>query len=100
MCHYLFEGHEAGYSYLESKVADFLLQTTNLNHHSQAVLLDKGEEVFTDTGNIMLEKLPTKDEIKEVIHNSNLNAASGRDGITALLYHEDWNIKGGTKVTM
>ena len=100
MCHYLFEGHEAGYSYLESKVADLLLQTANLNSQFQAVLLDEVKEVFTETDSTMLEKLPTKDEIKEVIHNSNLNAASGRDGITALLYHEDWNIMGGTKVTM
>ena len=83
----LIEGHKACSSYLESQVADLLLHTADLNPQSQTVLLDEVEEVFTDTDNTMLEKLPTKEEIKQVIHNSNLNAAPGTDGITALLYH-------------
>ena len=41
-----------------------------------------------------MNKLPTKNEIKEVLFNSNLRAAPGTDGITSLLYHDHWDILG------
>ena len=42
----------------------------------------------------MLEKLPTKEEVKDVLFNSNLNAAPGSDAITSLLYHDHWDTLG------
>ena len=41
--------------------------------------------VFTELDNENLAKLPEKDEVKEVLFKSNLNAAPGTDGITSLL---------------
>ena len=37
-----------------------------------------------------LRTLPTKDLVKNVLFDSNLNAAPGTDGLTSLLYKELW----------
>ena len=50
--------------------------------------------VFTDTDNENLLKLPDKDEVKDILFNSNLNAAPGSDGITSFLYKEHWDLVG------
>ena len=42
----------------------------------------------------MFKKVPSKDELEDVLANSNLNAAPGTDGITSLLYHEHWDTLG------
>jgi hypothetical protein len=92
--HVIIEGHKECATYLESKVADLLLNPAVLNATAQATLLEEVEEVFTEADNSMLKKLPNKEEIKEVLFGSNLNAAPGTDGITSLLYHDHWDIMG------
>ena len=49
---------------------------------------------MTDLDNRMLLAPPTKDEVKEVVSASNLNAAPGSDGITSLLYNVCWDTIG------
>ena len=41
-----------------------------------------------------LRSKPSKDEVKDILFQSNLNAAPGTDGITSLLYKEHWDILG------
>ena len=48
--------------------------------------------VFSESDNKNLEKSPDKEEVKEVLFNSNLNASPGTDGITSLLYKEHWDL--------
>ena len=43
------------------------------------------DPVFTESDNRDLEKLPDREEVKNVLFDSNLNAAPGTDGITSLL---------------
>ena len=42
----------------------------------------------------MLCKLPTKQDVKEVLSYSNLHAAPGSDGITSYMYNECWDVLG------
>ena len=56
--------------------------------------LGSGMLECSEADNTMLEKLPTKGEVKQVLFNSNLNAAPGTDGITSLLYHDNWDAMG------
>ena len=90
----LLEGHKACSAYLEGQVADLLIKPAFLNTAAQAILLEEVNQVFTEADNTMLEKFPTKNEVKEVLFKSNLNAAPGTDGITSLLYHDHWDILG------
>jgi hypothetical protein len=57
-------------------------------------LLAEVKPVFSELDNENLAKLPEKDEVKEVLFKSNLNAAPGTDGITSLLYKEQWSLLG------
>ena len=103
--HGIIEGHNACSLYLQNQLATLLLRPATLNVHSQQVLLQEVGKVFTDNDNALLENPPTKEEIKEVLFKSNLNAAPGTDGITSLLYHNHWDIMGEslhetTKATM
>ena len=50
--------------------------------------------VFSEADNKNLEKEPDKEEVKDVLFQSNLNAAPGTDGITSLLYKEHWDLLG------
>ena len=90
----LIEGHKDCSAYLEAQVAELLLNPAVLNFEDQGILLEEVEQVFTEADNTMMNKLPTKNEIKEVLFNSNLRAAPGTDGITSLLYHDHWDILG------
>ena len=92
--HGLIEGHKDCSAYLEAQVAELLLNPAVLNSEAQGILLEEVEQVFTEADNTMMNKLPTKNEIKEVLFNSNLRAAPGTDGITSLLYHDHWDILG------
>ena len=88
------EGHDACSKYLEEQVAKLLLHPPVLDPTAQATLLAEILPVFTDLDNTNLMKLPDKDEVKEVLFNSNLNAAPGTDSITSLLYKEHWDVLG------
>ena len=90
----LLEGHSACANLLEKAVGDLLLHPIELDHAAQICLLNEVEEVFTETDNIMLCKPVTKQEVKETIDASNLNAAPGTDGITSQLYNVCWDIVG------
>ena len=88
------EGHKACAEYLEGKVAELLLHPAVLDAEAQTILLAEISPVFTELDNKNLLELPVKDEVKEVLFNSNLNAAPGTDGITSLLYKEHWEVLG------
>ena len=71
-----------------------LLHPAVLDANAQATLLAEVMPVFTDMDNRNLVGLPDKDEVKDVLFNSNPNAAPGTDGITSLLYKEHWDVLG------
>ena len=57
-------GHEEVSAYLESQVADLLLNPAVLDPVAQAALLDEVSEVFTEKDSENLIKLPDKEEVK------------------------------------
>ena len=97
----LLEGHQACADYLHGQVAELLLNKAVLDPTAQASLLMEVPKVFTEADNAILKKMPSKDEVGEILKLSNLNAAPGTDGITSLLYQEHWDILGDSlhKVT-
>ena len=84
----LLEGHGACTKYLENTVADLHLQPAMLDTVAQRALLEEIEPVFTASDNEMICALPDKDEVKEVVWDSNQHAAPGTDGLTAYLYRQ------------
>ena len=75
----LLVGHEACSDHLVSQVANLLEHPAVLDHHAQAILLKEIVPVFTESDNKKLEQKPEKDEVKEVLFKSNLNAAPGTE---------------------
>ena len=61
---------------------------------AQKVLLEEVEPVLTSSDNEMFCALPDKDEVKEVVWDSNQHAAPGTDGLTAYLYRLCWDQLG------
>ena len=84
------EGHDACSDYL---VANLLFNPAVLDADAQALLQSEVVPGFTDEDNQILEKLPDKEDVKDVLFKSNLNAAPGTDGITSLLYKECWDTR-------
>ena len=80
----LLEGHDQCAQYLEQTVADLLLHPAHLDQSAQEVLLKEVKPVFTSKDNIMLKKIPDKEEIKRSVWSSNLHAAPGSDGLIIL----------------
>ena len=74
-------------------MANLLFNPAVLDADAQALLLSEVVPVFTDEDNQILEKLPDKEDVKDVLFKSNLNAAPGTDGITSLLYKECWDTR-------
>ena len=88
------EGHDACSRFLVGEAAKLLLNPAVLDQAAQTMLLSEVVPVFTEEDNQKLEKPPTKEDVKEVLFNSNLKAAPGTDGITSLMYKECWDILG------
>ena len=90
----LLEGHDACSSFLSRELEKLLLNPAVLDEAAQATLLAEVKPVFTERDNLKLRTLPTKDLVKNVLFDSNLNAAPGTDGLTSFLYKELWPTLG------
>ena len=62
-------GHKQCSDFICNSVAELLENPFNFNSRNQEVLLEEVEEVFSKDDNNMLLKLPSKEEIKEIIKN-------------------------------
>ena len=91
----LIEDHQLCSDNLVGQIEDLLPNPAVLNPLAQSTLLSEVDQVFFKADNNMLEKLPTKEEVKDVLFNYNLNAAPGSDAITSLLYHYHWDTPRG-----
>ena len=90
----LLQGHDACAKYLEDSVASLLQHPAELDPSSQEALLAEVEEVFNEDDNRMLNKLPQKSEVLQVLQSCSSNSAPGTDGLTALLYKHHWDLLG------
>ena len=90
----ILEGHDACVQYLEKAVGDILVQPADLDEAAQEALLREVKPVFSSKDNEMMMKIPNKEEVKESVWSSNLNAAPGTDGLTNLVYKVCWDILG------
>ena len=90
----LIEGHDCCAGYLEGKVRELIGSPAALDNAAQEILLNITEEVFNNEDNLMLEAIPSKDELFKTLKLSNLNASAGTDGITALVYKDCWKDLG------
>ena len=88
------EGHDACSTFLSAQLSELLCNKAELDAVAQSTLLAEVEPVFNEADNLKLKTPPTKEFVKEVLFNSNLNAAPGSDGITSFLYKECWSILG------
>ena len=88
------EGHDECAKYLEKAVGDLLLHPAELDVVAQDSLLREVKPVFTAKDNEMMRKKPTKEDVKESVWSSNMNAAPGTDGLTNLLYKHCWDVLG------
>ena len=91
-------GHDACSEFLVGQVKNLLGQPANLSAEAQNILLAQVPSVFSEAQNKALLAPPEKEEIKNILFNSNLNAAPGTDGITSLLYKVHWDILGDALV--
>ena len=66
-------GHDQCANYLEGEVGKLLLYPPDLNALSQSSLLKEVKPAFTLDDNVLMNKPPSKDEIKESLWSSNLN---------------------------
>ena len=87
-------GHKECADYLESSVADLLLNPAILNEAAQQELLSEIQPVFTPADNKLMKKRPDKAEVKQSVWSANLHAAPGTDGLTTFLYYECWDVFG------
>ena len=90
----LIEGHENCSEFLENEVKKLLLADARLVPLAQEQLLQEVVPCFTDADNAILCAPPTKEKVKKIVDNSNLNAAPGNDGIPSLLYKTCWDTIG------
>ena len=63
----LLEGHDQCAQYLEQTVADLLLHPAHLDQSAQEALLKEVKPVITSKDNIMLKKIPDKEEVKRSV---------------------------------
>jgi hypothetical protein len=77
-------------------VGDLLLNPATVHQAAREFLLNEVEEVFSVQDNEKLLSIPSMDNVKEVLADSNLLAAPGTDGIPSLLYSKCWDIMGSS----
>ena len=88
------EGHTACSGYLHKEAAKLLLHPANLDSLAQDTLLAEVSQVYSEADNEKLKTFPSKDQVFDILSQSNLNSAPGTDGITSLLYKQHWDILG------
>ena len=88
---------------LETKLIEVpLLVIMNVQHtyleditgELQNELLKEVSPFLTEADNILLEKLPSKEEVKESLRTAKPKASSGTEGITNILYKVCWDTLG------
>ena len=82
-------GHAAVVSVIENNVANHLLNIPQVDPRAQKILLKK---CFTEDNIKMINQIPSKREVSEVLKSCNSHASPGTDGITAFFYKKFWNI--------
>ena len=92
--HGTIEGHDKCAEYLENEVKNLLLVDAGLSLYAQEKLLEEVLPCFTDADNIALAAAPTMKDVEETVNSSNLNAASGNDGIHSRFHKECWHTMG------
>ena len=90
----LLEGHSECAAYLEDQVGKLLLHPHVPDLNAQECLLNEVDLVYTEEDNRRLLSTPTQAEVKQVLDDSNLQAAPGTDGIPSLLYSKCWDSMG------
>ena len=90
----LLKGHSECAQHLEQLAANILENPANLNQAAQQTLLNEIEVCFTEKDNIMLNKEPSKNEVKASVMSSNAKASPGNDGLSNLFYQECFDIVG------
>ena len=90
----LLEGHDQCAAFLENQVEDLLLNPATVDQAARESMLNEVEQVFTVQDNEKLLALPSMDDVKVTLANSNLLAAPGTDGIPSLLYSKCWEVMG------
>ena len=93
-------GQKECHEYLEKEVKDILSSHHHEDEEATNDLLKEVDVCVTEEDNTMLKKIPDENEVKEVIRNSNLQSAPGRDGIPVLLYSVCWDIIGESMMEM
>ena len=77
----ILEGHSACAKFLEESGSEILVNPVELDHDAHDCLLHEVEPVLSGSDNELLLSPPTKEDVKEVLDSSNLQAAPGSDGI-------------------
>ena len=87
-------GHQACSDFLQLELSKLLLNPAVLNSTAQASLPAEVSPVYSEADNLKLKKMPSKEYVYDILSKSNLNSATGTDGITSLLYKEHWDLLG------
>ena len=90
----LIEGQKKLSAFLEQSVEDLLTTPADLYPMAQESLLSDIKPVFLNEDHEMLNKDPTRSEVKKCVASSNMNASTGNDGLTLILYQHCWDILG------
>ena len=90
----LLKGHSECAQHLEQLAANILENPANLNQVAQQTLLNEIEVCFTEKDNNMLNREPSRDEVKASVMSSNARATPGNDGLSNLFYQECFDIVG------
>ena len=80
------KGHNACSSFLEQAVSDLLTKPAHIDPVSQEILLREVKPVFTKEDNAYLKKIPNKEDVKDSVWSSRVDAAPGSDGLSMLVY--------------
>jgi hypothetical protein len=94
------KGHNACSSFLEQAVSDLLTKPAHIDPVSQEILLREVKPVFTKEDNAYLKKIPNKDDVKDSVWSSRVDAAPGSDGLSMLVYKYCWDTLGDSLTEM